>query len=142
MSPDSNKMNGNSIIQEIDLRNVSETVSVSTRVRTKKRKRIIERGVIARLPARSSSEIPILLLLSSSPDGKMSTKSVLYELRNGKWFSELRTEDKEVVYEKSRKNALDTVLKFSKKSLVMKRQVFPVGEGLRGRRMEDHRVWY
>ncbi len=112
----------------MDLRTATENVSVSARVRTKKRKRTVERSVIARLPARCAAEVPILLLLSGSPHGEMTTKSVLYELRNGKWFSELRTEDKEVVYEKSRKNALDTILKFLKKSLVLKKQVFPVGE--------------
>ncbi len=128
MSPDSSKMNGNSRTQEMDLRAATENVPVSEHMRTKKRKRTVERSVIATLPARSAAEIPILLLLSSSPEGEMTTKSVLHELRNGKWFSELRMEDKEVVYEKSRKNALDTILKFSKKSLVIKKQVFPVGE--------------
>jgi hypothetical protein len=121
-------MNGNSRTQEINLRTAAENVSKSAWVRAKKRKRTVERRVIARLPSRSAAEIPILLLLSSSSGGEMTTKSVLHELRNGKWFSELRTEDKEVVYEKSRKNALDTILKFSKKSLVIKKQVFPFGE--------------
>ncbi len=142
MSPDSNKMNGNSIIQEIDLRNVSETVSVSTRVRTKKRKRIIERGVIARLPARSSSEIPILLLLSSSPDGKMSTKSVLYELRNGKWFSELKDGGQGSSLRKIEKKRTRHRTEIFEKIVGHEKTSVPGRRGLRGRRMEDHRVWY
>jgi len=127
MSPDLNKMNGNSRIQEIELRTTTDNLSVSGLVRTRKKRKSIERRVVAMLPARSSAEIPILLLLASSPSGEMTTKSVLHELRKGKWFGKLRAEDKEVVYEKSRKNALDTILKFSKKSLVIKKQVFPVG---------------
>jgi hypothetical protein len=92
------------------------------------KKRTVARSVIARLPSRNAAEVPTLLILSGAPSGAMPTKAVLHELRCGKWFSELKPEDKEVVYEKSRKNVLDTILKFSKKALVVKKQVFPVRE--------------
>jgi hypothetical protein len=94
----------------------------------KKKSMVVARRVVARLPSRNAAEVPILLILAHAPGGEMRTKSVLNEIRCGKWFEELTTEDKEVVYEKSRKNVFDSIVKFSKKVLVIEKQVCPVGD--------------
>ncbi len=58
----------------------------------------------------------------------MPTRSVIQEVRNGKWFK-LSYDDLRGRYPGSKKKIVDSVVKFARKNLVMKGEVFPVGEG-------------
>jgi len=83
--------------------------------------------IIVKAPSRNNAEVPILSILAAAPGNEMKTKLVLQELRT-KWFSELNENDSGAVYEKSRKNLFDSIVKYSKKQLVLKGQIFPIGE--------------
>ncbi len=91
------------------------------------RKKIFSR-VIVNTPSRNAAEVAILTILQRAPAKEMKTKLVLQELRSAKWFPQLNEDDLKAVYEKSRKNLFDSIVKFSKKALVLKTQVLPVGE--------------
>jgi len=44
------------------------------------------------------------------------------------WFGELTSVDLRAVYPESKKNVVDTVIKFSRKNLVFKGQLYPANE--------------
>jgi hypothetical protein len=94
--------------------------------RRKKNTRRTFRKAVIRTPSRNAAQIPILILLSRSPGSEMKTKEVLQDLRNGPWFDRLNSLDKAGIYELSRKNVFDSVVKFSRKALVFKKELFPV----------------
>jgi hypothetical protein len=77
-------------------------------------------------PASSSPEIPILTVLSRVPVGGIPTAAVLREVRE-KWFPSLDADDLRAVYPESKKKVVDTVVKFARKHLVAKGQVYPEG---------------
>ena len=77
-------------------------------------------------PARSSPEIAILSILSRSPASGIPTAAVLSEVK-AKWFPALDADDISAVYLASHKRVVDTVVKFAKKHLVAKAQVYAHG---------------
>jgi len=79
-------------------------------------------------PAHSSCEIPILSVLAKSPNLGLRTKIVLKELES-KWFKELTTTDLGAVYPQSRRKVVETIIKFSRKTLVEKGQIHPATGG-------------
>ena len=87
------------------------------------------RSGTVRCPVPSNPQIPILLVLSGAKDGEMRTSDVLRELRNSEWYGEsLRSLDFRGVYPHSHKSIFDTTIKFARKDLTLKRQLFPIGE--------------
>jgi hypothetical protein len=58
----------------------------------------------------------------------MPTKTVLQEVRSAKWFGKLSEDDLEARYPQSKKKIVDSVVKFAKKNLALKGQVFPLGK--------------
>jgi len=77
-------------------------------------------------PSRNSSELPILLALSRAPGYSLKTKVVLQRVR--RCFHELGEDDLRARYPKSRQNVVNTIIKFSRKQLVSKKQLYPIGE--------------
>ena len=84
-------------------------------------------SAVTRSPARSSPEIPILCVLSESHLSGVRTKFVLEEVKS-KWYRELTATDLRAVYSESKKNVVETVIKFSRKNLVEKGQLYPATE--------------
>lgn len=76
----------------------------------------------ARCIAGGNAEIPILRLLSKSPQG-VRTSIVLKEIRAPAWYPMLSETDLSARYPSSKKNCVDTVIKYSKKSLLEKGEV-------------------
>jgi hypothetical protein len=110
-------------------RNSEDQVSPISRTilgRRRKSSKVYKR-VIVRTPSRNSAQVPILVLLSRLPSGEMQTREVLRHLRDGHWFEELTERDFQAVYQKSRKYLFQTVIKFSRKNLVIEKQLYPVG---------------
>ncbi|MDA4130445.1 MAG: hypothetical protein OK457_06715 [Thaumarchaeota archaeon] len=77
-----------------------------------------------RAPASTSPEVAILSILERSPLSGIRTHVVLQEIKT-KWFPELTGTDKSAIYPASRKKIVDSIIKFAKKHLIMKGQVFP-----------------
>jgi len=96
-----------------------------------KRKRFISARTKA--PLHSSCEIPILTVLAKSPTLGLRTKIVLNNVES-KWFKELSTIDLGAVYPHSRRKVVDTIIKYSRKTLVEKGQILPA-DG------ENHGIW-
>src|ERR1700730_17595858 len=94
---------------------------------SRKRKKRILVSVKTRAPARSSPEIPILCVLAKSPTLGQHTKVVLKEVEN-KWFKELTDIDLKAVYPESKKKIVETIIKFSRKNLVVKGEIHPLRE--------------
>jgi hypothetical protein len=78
-------------------------------------------------PARSSPEVAILSILSRSPTSGITTAAVLREVKS-KWFTQLNAEDLRAVYPESKKKVVDTVVKFARKHLVEKGQIYAPDE--------------
>ncbi len=76
----------------------------------------------------STCEIPILSVLSNAPVNGVSTRQVLQEVRSSKWFSELDDDDRRARYPKSKKTIVDSIIKFAKKNLVLKGEIYAVSE--------------
>jgi len=100
------------------------TKSNTTRAKTK----VIVR-ISAKAPAASSPEIPILCVLSKAPESGLTTKFVLQEVKSKKWFSRLDDDDCSARYPGSKKKIVDSVIKFARKNLVIKGDIYPAGEG-------------
>ena len=89
-----------------------------------KAKKILTR-VKAKVPTCSSCEIPILSILSRAPEG-MPTKVVLNSVLE--WFDRLEEDDRNARYLASRKKIVETIIKYARKNLVIKNEIFPPGE--------------
>jgi len=98
-----------------------------TNVGSRKRRKVITR-LRSKAPAAASPEIPILCVLSRAPNTGVSTGQVLQELQSAKWFGELDEDDRQARYETSKRKIVSTVIKYAKKTLAMKGEVFQVGE--------------
>src|SRR5580700_1052668 len=92
-----------------------QSTKTSKPEKIKKRKKIL--CVRTKSPAASSSEFPILCILSKSPDLSMRARDVLREAL--RWFPDLTKEDKNARYPGSRKKIVPSVIKWSKKNLVL-----------------------
>jgi hypothetical protein len=88
----------------------------------KKRKEFVVGS--ASCPKGSNAEIPVLAVLSQSTSG-MRTVLVLKEVRGPKWYPKLTATDLQARYANSRKNCVDTSIKFAKKHLVVKGEAYP-----------------
>ena len=75
-------------------------------------------------PAWRNSEIPILEVLLESPDGACRTKDALRKVKKRYNFSE---RDLAGRYAISQQRVIDTIIKFGRKNLVEKREVYPSG---------------
>lgn len=81
--------------------------------------------VTIKAPARDNAEVPILLILSGNPNG-VRTREVVSQVKR-EWYKALSLDDFTAVYPKSGKRVVDTIIKFSRKHLVLKGQVYSVG---------------
>ena len=77
-------------------------------------------------PSRRNPEIPILCVLSRSPKLGVECRFVREELKR-KFYPALSLEDLEARYQKSGKKIVDSVIKFAKKHLVLRGEVYEVG---------------
>ena len=78
-------------------------------------------------PAGSSPQIPILACLSKNSDEGVPTKIVIQEV--SVWFGKLTDDDLNARYPLSKRKIVATVIKYAKKTLTIKGEVYPVGEG-------------
>ena len=92
-----------------------------------KRKKKIFVSTKTRAPARSNPEIPILCILAKSPTLGQQTRVVLKEVES-EWFRELTETDLKAVYPESKKKIVETIIKFSRKNLVVKGEIHPASE--------------
>ena len=79
-------------------------------------------------PSRRNPEIPILCVLSKSPKLGVECRFVREELKR-KFYPVLSSEDLEARYQKSDKKIVDSVIKFAKKHLVLRSEVYAVDRG-------------
>ena len=93
----------------------------SSRIKKRKKNYIPAK---TRAPASTSPEVAILSILSKAPTDGVRTRAVLKEVKT-KWFSELTPTDNNAIYPESKKKIVDSVIKFAKKHLIIKGQVFP-----------------
>jgi hypothetical protein len=91
------------------------------------RKKNIFVSAKTRAPSRSCPEVPILCVLAKSPTLGQQTKVVLKEVES-KWFKELTVTDLKAVYPESKKKIVETIIKFSRKNLVVKGEIHPASE--------------
>jgi hypothetical protein len=96
--------------------------------RPKKPAKIIVR-VKSRAPACSSCEIPILHVISKDTINGVRTRDVIQEVRGEKWFGGLNDDDRQARYPSSKKKIVDSVIKYARKNLTLKGDIFPVGRG-------------
>ncbi len=83
----------------------------------------------AKAPASSSCQIPILSVLSKAPVNGMLARDVLKQVKG--LFGDLEEDDLAARYPSSKKKITDTVIKFCKKNLAMKNQIYQTGhEGI------------
>jgi hypothetical protein len=103
----------------------SEVQESTTSKKIRKKKSFVPAKT--RAPARSSPEIPILCTLAKAPTLGQPTKVVLKEVEN-RWFRELTDIDLKAVYPESKKKIVETIIKFSRKNLVVKGEIYPISE--------------
>ena len=95
--------------------------------RAKKQKRMQALTLVkVRGPARRNPEIPILCVLSRSPKLGLRCKFVREQVKR-KYYPILSGDDLEARYQNSGKKVTDSVIKFAKKHLVLKGQVYAIG---------------
>ena len=95
--------------------------------RAKKQKRVRALSLVKVLgPARRNPEIPILQILSTSPKLGLTCKFVREQVKQ-KYYPKLSSEDLEARYQTSGKKVVDSVIKFAKKHLAMRGQIYPIG---------------
>ncbi|HXQ91792.1 MAG TPA: winged helix-turn-helix domain-containing protein [Nitrososphaerales archaeon] len=113
-----------------ELQVAEKTGKNRTSTSTQPKKTKIINPVRSRAPTASACEIPILRVISRAPDKGVSTKEVLEEVRSAKWFRELNDDDRRARYPASGKKIVDSVIKFARKNLVMRGEIYPAGEGM------------
>ncbi|MDA4129206.1 MAG: hypothetical protein OK457_00395 [Thaumarchaeota archaeon] len=106
-------------------RTSSQVQEVTPSKRIRKKKTFV--SAKTRAPVRSNPEIPILCVLAKSPTLGQHTKVVL-KVVESKWFKELTETDLKAVYPESKKKIVETIIKFSRKNLVVKGEIHPLGE--------------
>jgi len=95
--------------------------------RARKQKRVQSLTLVKVLgPARGSPEIPILKVLSKSPKLGLRCKFVREQVKR-EYYPKLSREDLEARYQNSGKKVTDSVIKFAKKHLVLRGQVYAIG---------------
>ncbi len=77
-------------------------------------------------PARRNPEIPILCVLAKSPKLGLECRFVREELKR-KFYPTLTLEDLQARYQKSGKKIVDSIIKFAKKHLVIRGEVYALG---------------
>jgi len=92
----------------------------------RRRAKVIIR-VNARAPACSACELPILSVLSRAPETGTKTRAVLKEVST-MWFSLLNDDDRNARYPSSKRKIVESVVKYARKNLVIKGEIFPAGE--------------
>jgi hypothetical protein len=98
----------------------------SPKVKIKSKKKEYALGN-AKYPSQKCAEVAILTILGrSSNTTGVRTSAVLKELKEN-FFKELSPVDLGARYPRSRKGVVDTSLKFGRKNLVQRGEVFPVG---------------
>jgi hypothetical protein len=83
--------------------------------------------VTVKAPVCTACELPILTVLRESPDSGIEAKAVIREVI--KWFDRLDEQDVNARYEKSRKKITQSIIKYAKKNLALKAQIYQAGEG-------------
>jgi hypothetical protein len=110
-----------------DAQERSETnCETRSKFRKKRKKAKIFHSVVIKIPTRSAPELPILATLAKSPSG-LKTKYVLQQVKTT-WFKELSETDLLGVYEESKKGIIDTVVKYARKHLIQKGELYAPSE--------------
>jgi hypothetical protein len=111
----------------LDVENRQEPKKDVTVVQKKKPRRpskVLQ--VTVKGPRASACELPILWTLSRGPEARMQTKKVVEKVIST-WF-ELDEKDRKGRYPASRRKITESIVKFAKKNLVLKGQLFAVDE--------------
>jgi hypothetical protein len=82
---------------------------------------------MTKAPKRGSPEVPILAILARSPETGTRTRIVLQEVER-LWFRALDADDLKAVYPGSKKRVVQTVVKYARKHLIGKGEIFPPSE--------------
>jgi hypothetical protein len=86
-------------------------------------------SINSKAPTSTSPEIPILSVLSKVPETGIQASAVIKEV-SMKWFEGLDENDRKSKYPSSKRRIVESIIKFSKKNLVMKDEVYPLNEGV------------
>jgi|SRR5579872_2447117 len=115
-------------VQEIGNTLEENVTDYETRYKSRKRKRKpkIFHSAVVKIPTRGAPELPILATLAKSPSG-LKTKYVLHQVKT-EWFKELGETDLSGVYEESKKGIVDTVIKYARKHLIQKGELYAPSE--------------
>jgi hypothetical protein len=103
-----------------------EEEKMNPETRRSKRTAKTFQSVVSRAPSRASPEIPILATLAKSPSG-LKTKEVLRQVK-AHWLQELSETDLAAVYAESKKKVADTIIKYARKHLVEKGELYAPSE--------------
>ncbi len=119
-------------MEEVQLTRKKSAAKKTTSDHTTKRKRIGATKIIVKVratsPAATSPEIPILRVLAKNSQNGVRTRDALREVSGGVWYPKLNDDDRRARYSASRKKIVDSVIKFAKKNLVLKGEIYAVDE--------------
>jgi hypothetical protein len=104
----------------------SQTLKARVNHGKRKRKPKAYASVPIKIPSRNAPEVPILVTLAKSPDGQ-KTAEVLWQVKKH-WFKELSDIDLLARYPESKKRIVDSVIKFGRKHLIGKGELYPPSE--------------
>jgi len=94
-----------------------------------RRKCFIQRNVTAKAPTSSSCELPILgELVPASARGLPAREVIRLVCDGNRLFTELTDEDLQARYPNSRRKITETRIKYARKNLVLKEEIYPVDE--------------
>jgi hypothetical protein len=112
-------------LQSIEENKIQRKKQVLPKYKQAKPIRVTTR-ITAKAPTCKACEVPILTTLSRAPNSGLPTKEVLSEVT--KWFDRLDQNDRIALYPHSKKKITQTIIKYSRKNLVLKGQILPAGE--------------
>ncbi|HXQ93388.1 MAG TPA: hypothetical protein VN739_10320 [Nitrososphaerales archaeon] len=113
-------------VQKIENTQERGVVNYETCSKFRKRKKPKIFHLVVKIPSRGAPELPILATLAKSPS-VLKTKYVLHQVKTN-WFKELSETDLSGVYQESKKGIVDTVVKYSRKHLIEKGDLFAPSE--------------
>jgi hypothetical protein len=115
-------------LEEEPSKTSSTPASIANQRRGSSGIRKVIRRITSKSPTSSCAEIPILHVLSHAPENGLPARAVIKEVaESGKWFSKLDEDDLAARYENSRRRIVEIVLRYSRKNLVAKGQIYPPG---------------
>jgi hypothetical protein len=78
-------------------------------------------------PTTVSCELPILFVLSGSPEKGMRALTVVREVASSTWFAKLTDQDRESRYPLSRKKIVSTTVRWARENLALRGEIYLPG---------------